>query len=109
MRRWVRSWRRFARLTREPKALGRRPATATLNHTMFAPPPVLATEVFARVPDTLRIRDRKSRWAAVYRQGRPIDCFIEGPSFDRAGNLYVVDLAWDRILRVTPGGGFSCG
>jgi gluconolactonase len=67
----------------------------------------MPTKVFARVPDALRIRDRKSRWAAVYRQGRPIDCFLEGPSFDRAGNLYVVDLAWGRILRVTPRGVFS--
>jgi gluconolactonase len=24
--------------------------------------------------------------------------FLEGPSFDRDGNLYVVDLAWGRIF-----------
>lgn len=24
--------------------------------------------------------------------GHPVDCFIEGPSFDKSGNLYVVDI-----------------
>jgi gluconolactonase len=27
-----------------------------------------------------------------------------GPSFDRAGNLYVVDIPWGRIFRISPGG-----
>jgi gluconolactonase len=67
---------------------------------------VIPSEVFARVPDALRIRGRQSRWAEKYRPGRVVDCFLEGPSFDRAGNLYVVDLAWGRVLRVSPGGDF---
>jgi gluconolactonase len=33
--------------------------------------------------------------------------FLEGPAFDRAGNLYVVDLAWGRIFRVSPRGEFE--
>jgi len=74
---------------------------------MFAPPPVLPTEIFARVPAELRIRDRQSPWASVYRTGLSIECFLEGPSFDRDGNLYVVDLALGRILRVTATGVFT--
>ena len=74
---------------------------------MFAAPPILKTEVFARVPDALRITNRQSGWAATYRPGRQIDCFLEGPSFDRQGNLYVVDLAWGRIFRISPSGAFS--
>jgi gluconolactonase len=72
---------------------------------MFPAPPVLPTEVFARVPDQLRIRNRESAWAAAYRPRRATDCFLEGPSFDRSGNLYVVDLAWGRVLRIRPDGG----
>ena len=74
---------------------------------MYAPPPVIATEVFARVPDHLRIEGRTSRWVSIQRGGRPTPVFLEGPSFDRDGNLYVVDVAWGRVFRVSPAGTFA--
>jgi gluconolactonase len=30
------------------------------------------------------------------------DCFIEGPSFDADGNLYIVDIPFGRIFRISP-------
>ncbi|MGX9182161.1 SMP-30/gluconolactonase/LRE family protein [Mesorhizobium sp. BHbdii] len=74
---------------------------------MFAPPPQIEARVFARVPDALRIRGRASRWAQTHRPGAVTDCFLEGPSFDRNGNLYMVDVAWGRILRMSRAGDFS--
>ena len=74
---------------------------------MFAPPPVVESRVFARLPDALRVKGRPSRWVEVNRQGAPTDCFLEGPSFDRAGNLYVVDIPWGRVFRVAPDGTFT--
>jgi gluconolactonase len=74
---------------------------------MFAAPQLIATETIARVPDELRIRGRLSAWASVHRSGKPTDCFLEGPAFDRHGNLYTVDLAWGRIFKVTPNGLFK--
>jgi gluconolactonase len=71
---------------------------------MFAPPPVIPTRVFARIPDHLRIRGKISPWARIQRPGRETDCFLEGPSFDRDGNLYVVDVAWGRVFRISPAG-----
>ncbi|WP_038937257.1 SMP-30/gluconolactonase/LRE family protein [Bradyrhizobium japonicum] len=71
---------------------------------MFAPPPVIKSEVFARIPDSLRIKSRASTWVKIQRNDCPTDCFLEGPSFDRAGNLYVVDVPWGRIFRITPQG-----
>jgi gluconolactonase len=68
---------------------------------MYAAPPELATEVFARVPDAMRKRQGTTRWIDVMRR-TPTDCFLEGPSFDRDGNLYVVDVAWGRIFRISP-------
>jgi gluconolactonase len=68
---------------------------------MYAVPPDVPTRVFARVPDQYRIRGRSSRWIDVIRRA-PTDCFLEGPSFDREGNLYVVDVAWGRVFRVSP-------
>ncbi|BAT61627.1 lactonase drp35 [Variibacter gotjawalensis] len=74
---------------------------------MYAPPPAIEPEVFARVPDKFRITDRVSKWATIQRGGRPTPCFLEGPSFDRDGNLYVVDVAWGRIFRISPSGEFT--
>jgi gluconolactonase len=71
---------------------------------MYAAPPVVQSRVFARIPERDRVRGRSNRWIDVQRGGAPTDCFLEGPSFDRAGNLYVVDPAWGRIFRVSPGG-----
>src|SRR6266545_4198746 len=50
---------------------------------MFAPPRVIESRVFARIPEAK---------------------LLEGPSFDRAGNLYVVDIPAGRIFRVAPDG-----
>lgn len=64
----------------------------------FQPPPIIMTEVFARLPDHLR-RPHRSYWD-VNQPGRTRDSFLEGPSFDREGRLYVVDGGNGRILRV---------
>ncbi|MGE0798248.1 MAG: SMP-30/gluconolactonase/LRE family protein [Lautropia sp.] len=74
---------------------------------MFPVPPDVQTEVFTRVPDSLRRPDKPSEWARIRRGGTPTDVFLEGPSFDRAGNLYVVDTAHGRILQISPGGDWS--
>lgn len=74
---------------------------------MFPPPPRVEAKVFARVPDHLRITGRTSRWAETHRPGAATDCFIEGPSFDRQGNLYMVDVAWGRVLKLSVDGVFS--
>ncbi len=71
---------------------------------LFAPPRDLDTTVFARIPDSFRTSGRRSEWVDIQRAGRPIDCFLEGPSFDREGFLYVVDVAFGRIFRISPDG-----
>lgn len=71
---------------------------------MYPPPPVIKTEIFARIPDAMRIRNRSSAWVDIQRHGKQTDCFLEGPSFDRDGNLYVVDVPWGRIFRINPAG-----
>lgn len=71
---------------------------------MFAAPPVADARVFARIPDRFRSKARSSAWVEAQRGGRPTECFLEGPSFDRQGNLYVVDVPWGRIFRISPQG-----
>lgn len=41
------------------------------------------------------------------RWGHPVDCFIEGPSFDKSGNFYVVDIPFGRIFRISRDGIWS--
>jgi gluconolactonase len=72
---------------------------------LFDPPRDLDTTVFARLPDKFRIKGRPSPWVEVQQGGRETDCFLEGPSFDLAGNLYVVDVAHGRVFRISPDGG----
>jgi gluconolactonase len=72
---------------------------------LFEPPRRIKSEVFARLPDRLRITNRRSAWA--FGRSGELHSFLEGPSFDRAGNLYLVDIPYGRILRVSPAGDWS--
>lgn len=75
---------------------------------MFAAPPRLKTEVFARIPDSLRRPGQLSAERLAAGKGsKATDCYIEGPSFDREGNLYLVDIAFGCYYRVTPAGDVS--
>jgi gluconolactonase len=69
---------------------------------MFAPPPLVTAEVFAELPEKFRRREISPERAASGRSVPVHGCFLEGPSFDRAGNLYVTDIPNGRIFRVTP-------
>jgi gluconolactonase len=73
---------------------------------MNTAPPVIATEVFARLPDEFR-RDGRCAWGDVNNGRRPTECFLEGPAFDRQGNLYVTDIPYGRIFRIDPAGRFE--
>ena len=69
---------------------------------MFSAPRI-STEIFARMPDDLRRPGRETRWSRARGAG-PLHSFLEGPSFDRAGRLYCVDLCHGRIFRISPDG-----
>jgi gluconolactonase len=68
-------------------------------------PPVLRdTEVFTRMPAHYRRTGMRSLWADANRGGAPVDSFLEGPVFDDLGNLYVTDIPFGRIFRISPAG-----
>jgi gluconolactonase len=69
-------------------------------------PEVRELEVFTTMPAALR-RARRSEWADANRGGTVTDSFLEGPVFDEAGNLYVGDIPWGRILRIDTAGDWS--
>ena len=73
---------------------------------MFAPPRVSEAQAFARYPDELR------NGTAATDERRPAGraggaCFLEGPSFDRHGVLWSVDIVNGRLLNVSSDGRFS--
>ncbi|OZI25355.1 gluconolactonase [Bordetella genomosp. 7] len=71
---------------------------------MYAAPEQLQAEVFARIPEHYLVRGRASDWARTQLHGAAAPVFLEGPSFDRQGNLWVVDIPWGRIFRIDPQG-----
>jgi gluconolactonase len=71
---------------------------------MFAPPQLIETEVFAAVPQNLRKSHVPAERIAAGAGGVPAGSFLEGPSFDRAGNLYVTDIPHGRLFRISPAG-----
>jgi len=66
----------------------------------FQPLEKIETEVFMSMPAKFRKKGR-SKWADANRQGDEIECFLEGPSFDRDGNLWFVDIPYGRIFRIS--------
>lgn len=74
---------------------------------MYAPPPIVEAEVFARLPDRMRCAGKRSDWLQLQLRGAELGSFLEGPSFDLAGNLYCVDIAYGRIFRISPDGEFA--
>src|SRR6267378_7285104 len=75
-------------------------------HSMLNPfQPLKKVEVqrYTALPAKLR-KKRRSAWSIPNRQGAALDSFLEGPSFDRQGNLWCVDIPNGRIFRVSAKG-----
>lgn len=72
----------------------------------FSPPADIPTRIFTRIPEKFSTA-RRSAWVDANRGGHAIGSFLEGPSFDRAGNLYVCDIPFGRIFRIAPDGDWT--
>lgn len=70
---------------------------------MYAPPQPIPATLFSSMPETFR-KKRRSKWGDFNAAGQELDSFLEGPSFDRAGNLWVTDIPFGRIFRISPQG-----
>ena len=69
---------------------------------MFGEPHRIETTIFSKLPDELRIHEA-TRWSLARGSG-VLHSFLEGPAFDRDGNLYCVDINHGRIFRISPAG-----
>lgn len=72
----------------------------------FQPLEKIRAEVYTSMPAKFRKKSR-SAWSDANRQNAEVECFIEGPAFDRQGNLYVCDIPFGRIFRIDPKGNWE--
>ena len=72
----------------------------------FQPVEKVKAEVWMSMPAKFRSKQRSS-WSDPNRQGAAVECFLEGPSFDRQGNLWFVDIPFGRIFRIDPKGNWD--
>lgn len=73
---------------------------------MYAAPPLLQTRIHTKLPASLRVPERYSSWVE-HRGAGPLHSFLEGPSFDREGNFYCVDVAHGRIFKIDAAGAWD--
>jgi gluconolactonase len=66
------------------------------------PPKLIHAEIFSAMPESFRRKGVRTDWADANRPGATVDCFIEGPSFDASGDLYIVDIPFGRIFKIAP-------
>lgn len=76
------------------------------------PPIRLDAQPFTSLPDEWAVPGTSAaaganEWANNILAGKAVNSFLEGPCFDSAGNLYVVDIPFGRIFRITPDGSWS--
>ena len=70
--------------------------------SLYPPPKDVETEVWTEIPDKFKKESVRTPWVAANKFGHDPHSFLEGPSFDRDGNLYVVDIPFGRVLRISP-------
>ena len=68
---------------------------------LYPPPVVLESRLYVDVAAAMGWRPRTSPWVERH-IGRPIHSFLEGPSFDLAGNLSVTNPPFGEVLRIRP-------
>ncbi|MGZ8265841.1 MAG: SMP-30/gluconolactonase/LRE family protein [Burkholderiales bacterium] len=72
-------------------------------HNPFQQIEYIKAEVLTALPGRFRKKGR-NEWTEANRGGIEVECFLEGPCFDREGNLWVVDIPFGRIFRIDPKG-----
>lgn len=71
--------------------------------SLFAPPKELHTQVFSQIPEVF-LKHVESDWVRANKPGQKVTSFLEGPSFDKNGNLFVTDIPFGRIFKISPEG-----
>lgn len=68
------------------------------NMNFYPVPPVIEAQFLTRIPEELRCKG-ESDWRGGF-TGAFQNIFLEGPTCDEDGHLYVTDIPYGRILKV---------
>lgn len=71
---------------------------------MIGPFPRHEAELFTRLPDALHWTGEPTDWVRTTRPGQRLHSFLEGPCFDAEGHLWLADVPYGRLFRITPDG-----
>ena len=71
---------------------------------MFNAPLSLTTETTFELPSYLQESGAHNPWVEANLNGKDVHSFIKAPCFDSIGNLWVADIPFGRIFRITPTG-----
>lgn len=69
---------------------------------LYPPPQSVTAEIWSSMPTEFRRVGEVPAWAKANKSGHSADSFLEGPSWDRDGNLWVVDIPYGRVFRISP-------
>ena len=64
----------------------------------------LRAELFTTLPEALHYRGEPTAWVRTTRPGQRLHSFLEAPCFDGDGQLWLVDVPYGRLFRVSPDG-----
>jgi len=67
----------------------------------------LTATLWTELPDDLHNQGEPSAWAKMTRPGQPMHSFLEAAFFDEGGNLWLSDVPYGRIFRITPAGDWT--
>ncbi|KIW30461.1 uncharacterized protein PV07_06203 [Cladophialophora immunda] len=73
----------------------------------YPPPETIIAKVYCEIPKSLRCVGESTEWLAAAKS-KVDDIFLEGPLVDKQGNLYVVDIPFGRVLKISPDGHAEC-
>jgi gluconolactonase len=71
---------------------------------MYSTPLSLTTDTHFELPSFLHESGADNPWSHANLGGRDIHSFLDGPTLDASGHLWVADAPFGRIFRVTPTG-----
>jgi gluconolactonase len=67
----------------------------------------LTATLWTELPDDLHHRGDPSAWAKMTRPGQAMHSFLEAAFFDKDGNLWLSDVPYGRVFRVSPAGDWT--
>lgn len=71
---------------------------------MFTAPPSITTETIFELPGSLHESSSGNVWVDAHLDHREIHSFLAGPCFDAQGHLWITDIPFGRIFRISPAG-----